>query len=183
MTEFNAPQTTRSRCTAMALARIPSAIGCFMIGCITAACAHGGGGAASDCLLTQADSVHLQSGPVYRDCAVDRVARLSEPSVRVDYRPTGRPRPGSVECFYAEVHLVVDATGTPELETARLGNTNEPGWGRAVLAGVQNWKYVPALRDGEPVRQIVRERRTAALAMAVVRSGQAAGSPPPPLCR
>jgi hypothetical protein len=183
MTEFNVTQATRSRCTAMALARIPSAIGCLMIGCIVAACAHGGGGAATDCLLTQADSVHLQSGPVYRDCAVDRGARLSESSVRVDYRPTVRLRPGSVDCYYAEVHLVVDASGNPELETARLGRTNEPGWGRAVLASVRSWKYEPARKDGEPVRQIVRERRTAALALTVVRSGQAAGSPPPPDCR
>lgn len=183
MIEFKGAQATRSRYTAMALARIPGAIGCLMIGCIAAACAHGGGGAATDCLLTQADSIHLQSGPVYRDCAVDRVARLSEPSVRVDYRPTGRPRPGSVECHYAEVHLVVDASGNPELETARLGSTNERGWGQAVLASVRNWKYEPAQKDGKPVRQIVRERRTAALVVAAVRSGQAAGSPPLPACR
>jgi hypothetical protein len=47
MTEFNVPQATGSSCTAKALARIPSAIGCFMI-----AGRHGrksGSAKASDC--------------------------------------------------------------------------------------------------------------------------------------
>jgi hypothetical protein len=158
-------------------------IGLYVLGCTISACASSGSSSATDCLPTQTDSVYLSGGPVYRDCAVDRKARLLESSVHVNYQPTIRQPAGSVQCYYAEIHLVADASGRPELETARLGRTNEPNWGQAVLASVQNWRFEPALKNGEPVRQIVLERRVTALAVTVVRAGEARRPPPQPDCR
>jgi hypothetical protein len=136
-----------------------------------AACASAGGRAErSRCPLTTRDSTYLARGPVYRDCAVDEKARLTTTNLHPDYQPTGRP---DVGCFAAEVEFVVDSTGVPEVETARVVRANSSVFGDAVLAMVRSLRYEPAKIAGARVRQIVSERRTAVVGEVVVPKGSA----------
>lgn len=139
------------------------------------------GAGRSDCELAPADSVHLAGGPVYRDCQVDRRARLDARSSRIEMRPPTSPPPAGVpRCLEAEVELVVGVDGRPEQGTWRLVRSTDPSFGDAVLESVPGWHYEPALLDGRPVRQIVRERRAVAIVLA---AGPTASPPPsPPRC-
>lgn len=146
---------------------------------IAAACGGGPGpGAASSCLLSSADSAFLNAGPVFSVCGVDEKARLIQSSVREDFRPSGVPRslPATM-CYSAEVRLVVDAQGRVEPETVRLVRATHPDYGQAVLAGARAWRFEPALREGIPVRQIVQEKRMAALRVVAVGQGRPSGPP------
>jgi hypothetical protein len=136
------------------------------------------------CTLSDADSVYASSGPVYRDCAVD--TRAKAVATPVDYTPPagGRPQPGVV-CYTAEVQFVVGVDGQPEPGSARLVRSNESSLGQSLLQSVPGWRYSPALLDGTPVRQIVRESRGVAVAVTVTRGSQGSASRPrvPPSCR
>lgn len=161
----------------MCLPKGPAALLALAVGAV----ACGGGpntGGASACLLSSSDSVFLASGPVYTTCSVDERAKLVESSAREDFRPSIVPgsRPATL-CFSAEVRLVVDAAGRVEPETVRLVRSTDPVYGQAVLAGVRSWRFEPARREGTPVRQVVQEKRMAALRIAVL--GQGRDSAPP----
>ena len=152
-------------------------------------CASGGGGtAAAPCAPQPADSVYQASEPAFRACAVERPARLLNASREINWQPpSGSTQPGT-RCFVTQLEFVVDTTGIPEPGTARIVSSNEPGFAQAVLAGLPDWRYRPALRSGVPVRQIVTERRTTALVTRLVAvpagSGPPAAPPPtsPPRC-
>jgi hypothetical protein len=155
----------------------------FPIMLALAACASSREGRSSrDCSLAAADSAFIGSAPLYRDCAVDRPA---EPiSTRLDFNPTTPPRPG-VTCYSAEVRFVVGADGRPEDGTIQLVRGAADPFAQAVLASIPGWVYSPALLDGRPVRQLVRERRTAATVVTVVPASEAGSARPrrPPPCR
>ena len=151
-------------------------------GFLVAACSSATTGSSGDgCMIAAEDSVYLRQGNVYRDCAVDRRARLLTPNVRVDYQPSSRPRAGTV-CYFAHLQFVVNANGIPEISTASITRTNEQRFAEAALASLPSWRYEPALKDGEPVRQIVSERKIMALSVVIVGSGQAKRPPPPSAC-
>jgi len=124
------------------------------------------------CELSPADSVYLSAGPVYRECHVDERAALEPRSGTIEMRAIPPPRAGTTRCLEAEVELVVGTNGFPENGTWRLIRSNEPAFGDAVLAAVAGWRYKPAKLGGAPVRQIIRERRNAAIATSVVRAGE-----------
>jgi hypothetical protein len=154
---------------------------------VIAACASSSGAISTrDCVLAPADSVYMATAAVYHDCAVDTPAKAI--TNRVEFTPSmnsvSPPRPGTSTCYFAEIQFVVGTDGRPEKDTIRLLRGTEP-FARAVVESVPAWLYSPAMFDGAPVRQIVRERRTAALAVAVVSTSQA--RPPatssPPNCR
>jgi hypothetical protein len=126
----------------------------------------------ASCPLTQQDSAFLGRGPVYRDCAVDKKARLVQQTARVDYRPT---RPGN-GCYSADVELVVDTLGKPEISTVRVIRANDRGFADAMVASVPGWQFEPATIAGQRVRQIVNEHQ----AMGTVVVAVPAGSAPPP---
>jgi Gram-negative bacterial TonB protein C-terminal len=125
------------------------------------------------CALASADSVFLKRGPVYRDCAVEQRAQLvarREPEFHPDLS-------AGQSCYSADLEFVVDTTGTPEAEGARVVRATNPIFGDAVLAVVPSWQYKPAYLHGAPVRQIVKEK----LGVAGVRvSVPAGGTPRPP---
>lgn len=116
------------------------------------------------CVPTHLDSAWLAAGRVYRDCEVDRPARLLNPTVPTNYLP-----PANViqRCLTALVYVVVDTTGAPELSTARIARTNAPEFARALLRIAQSWLFQPALKRGVPVRQVVAVGRSLILADAV----------------
>lgn len=89
--------------------------------------------------------------PVFRDCSVDRVARPSGPSARVQYAPSAQQY-----CVHAIIDVVVDASGRPIPSSARTVRSNDPAYLLAVIASLDARRYEPAQRDGRNVPQIVR---------------------------
>jgi hypothetical protein len=116
------------------------------------------------CVPTRLDSAWLAAGTVYRDCDVDRPARLLNPTVPTNYLP---PADVIQRCLTALIYVVVDTHGTPELSTARIARTNAPEFARALLRTAQSWLFQPALKRGVPVRQVVAVGRSLILADAV----------------
>lgn len=149
--------------------------GLLLIGLLGACSSNRANGPDSQCMLSSADAVYLGESPVYRECGVDRKARLTQ-NAPVDYRPAivaRTPSRGDV-CYVAEVEFIVDPEGIPERNSIRLVRTTDTAYGNAVLSTIEKLRYGPALKDGMPVRQLVRERRTMALRAAPVASNPGA---------
>ena len=146
--------------------------------CVLAgACASSSGRTASSpCTLSSADSIYLASGPVYRDCAVEQRASVIDRSFRPNFRPDEHP-PGGEACYSAAIQFVVDETGMPERETARVLHANNPTFADAALETVKHWRYKPAYLHDAPVRQIVEEKVEMTVAVVVVPAGE---TPRPP---
>ncbi len=143
------------------------------------ACASAGGGPGAKregCGLRASDSVYAATGPVYRDCAVDSKASLLVANQRIDFQP---PR-AATACYSADVEFVVDANGSPEMQTARIVRSTDQSFGQAVLTAVAGWRYKPAEREGHRVRQIVEDRRMAQSVIVAVPAGSPPPSGPPP---
>src|SRR5262245_35800761 len=144
-----------SRCAALeteegSMSRFRTSLLCFPVMLLLPACAsRSPNGAGSRCELTASDSSFALAGPVYRDCAVDRRARLIDRGqLRLDYRPSGTP---TNACYSAEIEFVVDTEGRPEIRTARVLRASEQALGTAVLQSLPQWRYAPAQKDGVPV--------------------------------
>ena len=146
---------------------------------LCAACASApAAGARDSCVLEARDSVFLARGPVFRDCAVDRKAKLVASSARPDFRPSmdRTPQLGTT-CYSAEVRLVVTPEGTVEPGSFRLVTATSPAFGQAVLESVPAWRYRPAQLDGKPVRQIVQEKQMVAIRVSVEGQGRSLSTP------
>ena len=159
------------------IARQPHAVlrlGIWLLIPLSLACASHQTVTGEKCALRDEDAVFALTGAVYRDCAVDRPAKLSTRSIHPDWTPT----PGRTDCYSVDMEFVVDTTGKPETATARAAKTNDRAFADAYLATLNQWKYEPAQRAGAKVRQIVTEHRSAETRkvpfVAVV-----PGSPPP----
>jgi len=140
------------------------------------------GASGESCGLRLRDSTFAAVGPVYRDCAVDRAAKLLTTDIRPDFRPTA----ARTACYSVDVEFVVDEAGRPEGGTARVIRTSEQAYADAVLATLNRWKYEPAVKQGAAVRQIVAEHRAMASQVVVAPAGGGRPSrsttPPPPKC-
>ena len=132
---------------------------------------------AAACTLTASDSVYLKRGPVYRDCGVEHRAQLVDRSARPDFRPDVSLAFRDA-CYSAEIQFVVDETGTPEVEDARVVHSNNPAFATAAMEAVARWRYKPALLDGVAVRQITTEKLGMAAVVVTVPAGQ---MPRPPV--
>ena len=146
---------------------------CAALVTLTAAC---GGAAATGgsraCALRSSDSVFTRSGPVYRDCAVDRPVQLRTRDVRPDFMPPSREG-----CYSAVIEFVVDTMGLVELSTARIARTNDATFAQSLMAVLPRYRYDPARVGGRPVRQIATVEQAIATRRVVVAAG---ASPPPP---
>lgn len=100
------------------------------------------------------DSAVLHRGPVYRDCEVDRPARLRTVDLPLDYNPPTGGLGGS-RCLRAEFQFVVDTVGRVEPATVRPGNSNDRGLEEAVRGNLGQLRYEPARLGGAKVRQVV----------------------------
>jgi hypothetical protein len=107
------------------------------------------------------DSSALQTGPVYRDCEVDRPARLRTGDLPVDFTPPAG-NPGSGRCYRAEFQFVVDTTGRPEPLTVRPGRSNDRGLEDALRGSLDQLRYEPARLANRRVRQVVIYSRAVA---------------------
>jgi len=158
-----------------------------LLACLAGACAShnvatttaaGGSAGGSGCQLSARDSAFVASEPVYRDCAVDKKANLTNPDVRPDPSAfTSAGRPSGSKCYAVELEFVVNTHGAPEVGTARIVRTTDQSFADAWIKTLSSWKYEPALRGGKPVRQIVDEHRSAATETVVVPRGS---TPMPP---
>jgi hypothetical protein len=131
------------------------------------------------CSVPSIDSVFARSGPVYRDCEVDRPARLLR-----DKRPAF-DFPRDRNCAIAELVFVVDTAGIPDTLTAMIDYTDTPEYAVRLLQSLAAWRYRPAERRGALVRQLVRERRAytdGRVPFVVVGQDQPPPRPQPP-CR
>ena len=114
----------------------------------------------SSCALRSSDSAFARVGPVYRDCAVDRAARLlNSRIVHPDFRPT------RATCYSAEVEFVVGVGGSAETQTVRIVKATDGSFAQSVVAMVPRLEYEPAQRGGVPVRQIVTLKEGMSLVM------------------
>lgn len=101
-------------------------------------------------------------GPVYRDCDVDRPARLRGSPPQPAWTPRGSDLVDG-RCFRAEFQFVVDTLGAPDLSTLTAVSSSSTEYGEAVRATLRNLRYEPAILGGKPVRQIVVYRQSAAI--------------------
>jgi hypothetical protein len=108
--------------------------------------------------------------PVFRDCSVDRVARPSGPTARVQFTPST-----AQYCVRAIIDVVVDDSGRPIPSSARTVRSNDHAYLQAVIASLDARRYEPAQLDGRNVPQIVRID----VAMAARTARVVAGSPMP----
>jgi hypothetical protein len=136
--------------------------------------------AAAPCGLRGQDSVFVSGRPVYRDCAVDKKARLTSANLHPDFRPTQNGN----TCYYVDAEYVVNDSGKVEIPTARIVRSNNQSLADAVTQMLPRVTYEPAAREGKPVRQIVVEHTQ--VLQVVTRSGQAPsaarGPNGPPRC-
>ena len=107
----------------------------------------------------------LLGQPVYRDCAVDQKARPL-PLPPLTFTPSGQQ-----SCARAIVDVVVDSNGQPVPATARVVRSTDPTFAAAVLASLEEMRYRPAQRDGQPVAQLVRFERVYAIRFVVRSAG------------
>ena len=131
------------------------------------------------CSIPVVDSVYFLAGPVYRDCDVTRNAR-----VRHEERVVTAALPRR-DCMRAELEFVVDTAGHPEMATARIVFTDTEEFAEELMRVLRFWRYHPGEVDGIPVRQLVRERRSAVMISTVVSSTGAPQTPRriPSTCR
>lgn len=144
-----------------------------------AACGSKSSTAATPCGLTKEDSAFVQPNrPVYRECAVDRKAKLTSTSVHPDFSASpGRGR--GIQCHSVDLEFVVDPRGVPEPETARVVRTNDSDFADAWAKIVSQLRYDPGTIGGNPVRQIVDQHFAAATGTVVVKAGEPLPSGPP----
>ena len=133
------------------------------------------------CRNTPIDSTN-PSAPIYRDCHTDRQAKLRGTPPRLAWEPgPGEMRDGA--CFSAEFLFVIDTAGVPEPESIRAGKSNNAGFAEALLQRIPSLRFVPAQRDGQPVRQLLEYREAAGMRRVV--STSPTSRPPntrPPNC-
>ena len=131
---------------------------------------------ATACALTKTDSVYLKGGPVYRGCGVDQRVQSLDRSAQPDFHPDVSLAFRDA-CYTAEIEFVVDETGTPETEDARVVLTNNPTYASAAIQALTRWRYRPALLNGVPVRQITIEKFAMRAVVVTAPAGQTTRPP------
>ena len=115
---------------------------------------------AGGCVLTPADSARLAAisasvgARVYDRCEVDRSARR----LSAFFRRTPQVTPtASQPCLEVALEFVVGPDGrvlpAPLVATA----TNSPRFAKEILGRYGEWRFSPAVRKGEKVRQLVQD--------------------------
>ncbi|HEY0810891.1 MAG TPA: hypothetical protein VGD49_12055 [Longimicrobiales bacterium] len=112
----------------------------------------------SSCRVPDADSDSaMMATGIYAECAVDKRAVPVQTQFSLD--PSSSPPPGGDPCKFAEVQFVVGTDGKPVPGSIRALRNNYQPLADALAAAVPLWEYRPAILDGQPVRQLVKERK------------------------
>ena len=104
---------------------------------------------ARKCTPEVIDTVQFGSAPIYRDCDVEKPAKLKHKE-----KPKYRLADG-VPCARVEMLFVVDTSGKVVTGSASLVSTTEPEYALLVLASLDKWRFEPAKREKAPVPQLV----------------------------
>ena len=137
------------------------------------------------CTGTPPDTTMHLALPIYRDCEVDKPAKVrgEEPRPELSALTTRAPRSG---CLRAEFEFVVDSLGFVERTTVQPQSGNDRDLESAVSATLGQLRYEPARLDGHPVRQLVIYKVMVGMVTRVVSSSGPVGLPPtdfrPPRC-
>lgn len=148
---------------------------CVVLALLLAASSSLSAQRAKRCTGDAPDSVAQGTSPVYRDCDVDRTARIRGSVPRLQMGSSLQmPRDG---CFIVEYEFVVDTLGRIEDATIKLRRSDDRNMEEAVRASLSELDYMPALIDKRPVRQVVVHR--VPLSVMVRTSSSGAGGRPP----
>ena len=131
------------------------------------------------CSVDVIDTARYGAGSLYRDCDVDRPAKLKRST-----RPVFNSTEG-VRCAIVELEFAVDEEGRAIEATAVILSANVPEFGERTLRSLADWRYEPARKGGVAVRQVVRERvarKNERAAFVVTQPGERrpAATPEPP---
>jgi TonB family protein len=97
--------------------------------------------------LDRAELAHM-----YFDFEVERPVQTLK-SLRAEFPPEAQARRVAGEVL---IQIAVDSLGAPVLPTFTVLRSPDAALTRAVYAAIQSWEFVPALRKGRPVRQLVQ---------------------------
>ena len=119
----------------------------------------------------------LSAGEVFRDCAVDKKARVTRVP-RLDFSSLATT--GGAGCMTAEVDLVVDEQGAVVPGSARLVSTNDQRYARELMAAIYQTRYSPAKKGDVPVKQLHRfEGKAQYRVVSSASPGSSSRRPPP----
>lgn len=146
----------------------------LVIGSVSACASTSAAGAQSgvrraDCEARPQDSVFALRGPVFRDCDVDKRAKLTSTNIHPDFHA---PSGSSNGCYSADLEYVVNTEG--EIE-----RTTEDALAQAIVSMLPQLRFEPAVRDGVPVRMIFIDHQSIAFARVLVPAGSARPNGPP----
>lgn len=120
--------------------------------------------------------------PLLASLAIAQRVQSLDRSARPDFRPDVSLSFREA-CYSAEIQFVVDETGTPETEDARVVHSNNPAFASAAVEAIAKWRYRPASINGVAVRQITTEKLGMAAVLVAVPAGQTPRPPVrPPVC-
>ncbi len=110
--------------------------------------------------------------PVYRECHVERRARLRNSSPKPQFAAALGM---ASSCYRATFEFVVDTAGKPELATVRRVSSTDQAYGDAVEATLRELLYEPAQLAKTRVRQVVRYNSQLTSAQPLSASGEIVG--------
>ena len=131
------------------------------------------------CTGDATDSATMALAPIYRDCEVDRPAKVRS-QIRISFQPHTSGM--EARCYKTEVEFVVDTAGHPEPDDVKVVSGNSPELAEAVQASLPTLRYDPAQLGGRPVRQRVRFPWSVATRVVLSRGGAPPNPGRPPLC-
>ncbi len=105
------------------------------------------------CSVESIDPVHLERGPVFRDCDVQqRASKGREPRLDFEF-------PQGLTCAVAEIEFVIDTAGIPDTSAAVVVvDANSPEFVTFLRGKLGAYRFKAAVREGQPVRQVYRLR-------------------------
>jgi hypothetical protein len=101
------------------------------------------------CEAVAVDAARFGSTTVYRECAVEKKAKL-----RKDVDPDFTLSSGTITCLTAKVEMMVDAAGRVNPTTARVLGTNFEPFGEALVNVLEKWRFEPAEIEKQKVAQL-----------------------------
>lgn len=133
--------------------------------------------AASGCTGAPPDSTWLSAGPIYRDCEVDTPAVQEDEGPRYPNGPFIQLRLGR-PCLHIIMDVVVEPNGRVNRDQVRVVSSDHPVMTEETLKTLRGVRFTPAVKDGQPVRQLARYARSVRLDGMAMRIGRV-GRPPP----
>lgn len=145
---------------------------------VTAAPGHAQSTGASPGCEAVSDTLRFGNAAVYRDCAVDKPAKLKK-SPTPNFQP-----PSGLSCVRVDLEFVVDSTGEVRKGSAKVLRTTSEEYATLLLESLNKWRYDPARVGKQAVSQLVTTRDAIAFADARGRVAYTVGagsSPPRPM--